>query len=193
MPATLSANRRAIQPGKLGTVASAFFSLGVGIRLESHRPGCLCAFRCYSGIMSAQSPQFDSHRFVKRLTNAGVSEEVAEILAEEHASLIPPADVATGSEITGVRGEVTGVRGEVAEVRAEVTGVRGEVAEVRAEVAEVRAEVAEVRAEVAATRATIVAEFKEALADFKTSTLKWMFGMMLAYTGFIFAAMAGFR
>ena len=143
--------------------------------------------------MSAQPSQFDSHRFVKRLTNAGLSEEVAEILAEEHASLIPPADVATKSDVTRVEGEVAGVKGEVAGVKGEVAEVRAEVAEVRAEVAEVRAEVAEVRAEVAATRATIVAEFKDALADFKTSTLKWMFGMMLAYTGFIFAAMAGFR
>ena len=125
--------------------------------------------------MSAQPSQFDSHRFVKRLTNAGVSEEVAEILAEEHASLIPPADVATKSD--------------VAEVRGEVTGVRGEVAEVRAEVAEVRAEVAATRAEFALA----VAKLKELIVATQRSTLRWMFGMLVAFTGIVFAAMANFR
>ena len=49
--------------------------------------------------MSAQLPQFDSHRFVKRLVDAGVSEKVAEILADEHASRIVPADVATRADV----------------------------------------------------------------------------------------------
>ena len=90
--------------------------------------------------MSAQPSQFDSHRFVKRLTNAGLSEEVAEILAEEHTSRIVPADVATKTEL-----------------------------------------------------ALAVVELKELIVATQRSTLRWMFGMLVAFTGIIFAAMANFR
>ena len=56
--------------------------------------------------MSAQSPQFDSHRFVKRLTQAGLSEEVAEILADEHTNPIVPDDVATRADIADVHAKL---------------------------------------------------------------------------------------
>ena len=110
-------------------------------------------------------PQFDSHRFVKRLTNAGVSEEVAEILAEEHASRFVPADVAT--------------KADVAEVG---SATRSDIAEAKADIAETKAEFA-----------LAVAELKELIVATQLSTLRWMFGMLLAFTGIIFAAMANFR
>ena len=56
--------------------------------------------------MSAQRPQFDSHRFVKRLTQAGLSEEVAEILADEHTNPIVPDDVATRADIADVHAKL---------------------------------------------------------------------------------------
>ena len=118
--------------------------------------------------MTAPVPQFDSHRFVKRLTNAGVSEEVAEILAEEHASRFVPADVAT--------------KADVAEVGSEVVATKAAVAEIKAEVAATKAEFA-----------LAVAELKELIVATQRSTLRWMFGMLLAFTGIIFAAMANFR
>ena len=64
--------------------------------------------------METQSTQFDSHRFVKRLTKAGLSEEVAEILADEHTKLIVPADVATKADVGTVEASVGAVRAEMA-------------------------------------------------------------------------------
>ena len=122
--------------------------------------------------MSAPVPQFDSHRFVKRLTNAGLSEEVAEILAEEHASRFVPADVAT--------------RADVAEAE---SATRSDIAATRSDLAATNADVAKNRAEIALA----VAELKELIVATQRSTLKWMFGMMLAYTGIILAAIANFR
>ena len=122
--------------------------------------------------MSAPVPQFDSHRFVKRLTNAGLSEEVAEILAEEHASRFVPADVAT--------------RADVAEAE---SATRSDIAATRSDLAATNADLAKNRAELAIA----VAELKELIVATQRSTLKWMFGMMLAYTGIILAAMANFR
>ena len=95
--------------------------------------------------MDAQSTQFDSHRFVKRLTNAGLPEEVAEILADEHTRLIVPRDVATKGDVGAVEAGLEVVRGEMAtkgEVRAVEAGlevVRGEMATEMATKGEVRA------------------------------------------------------
>ena len=111
--------------------------------------------------MSAQPSQFDSHRFVKRLTNAGLSEEVAEILADEHASRIVPADVATRSDIAATNADIAATKSEVAETRAEF--------------------------------ALAVVELKELIVATQRSTLRWMFGMLVAFTGIVFAAMANFR
>ncbi len=38
-----------------------------------------------------------------------------------------------------------------------------------------------------------MAELKELIVETQRSTLKWMFGMMLAFTGIMLAAMANFR
>ena len=186
MPATLAANRRARQPGQTGAILSAFVSPCAGIRLEDRGTGCFRTLPGYSGDMSAPVPQFDSHRFVKRLTNAGLSEEVAEILAEEHASRFVPADVATKADVAEA-GNAT--RSDIAAANAEVAATRSDLATTNAEVAKTNAEVAKTRAEIALA----VAEVKELIVATQRSTLRWMFGMMLAYTGIILAAMANFR
>ena len=64
--------------------------------------------------MSAQRPQFDSHRFIKRLTTAGLAEEVAEILADEHTKLIAPHDVATKTDVAAVSDKVDKVKDDMA-------------------------------------------------------------------------------
>ena len=84
--------------------------------------------------MDVQSTQFDSHRFVKRLTNAGLPEEVAEILADEHTRLIVPKDIATKGDVGKVEAGLEVVRGEMAtkadvrKVEAGLELVRGEMA-----------------------------------------------------------------
>ena len=124
--------------------------------------------------MSVQPSQFDSHRFVKRLTDAGVSEEVAEILADEHASRIIPADVATRSDVADVRA------GNKADIEAAEERIRTSVRE------DILAAEAHMRAELA----TAVAGFRDTAADYKTSTLRWMFGMMMAFSGLVLTTVA---
>ena len=171
--------------------------------------------------MSAQPSQFDSHRFVKRLTDAGVSEEVAEILADEHASRIIPADVATRSDVADAR---AGTKADIDEVKAATkasidevkaatkasideakAGTKADIdaaeerirsattAEISATVAaaeerirtSVREDILAAEARIRAELATAMAGFKDVVADYKTSTLKWMFGMMMAFTGLV--------
>ena len=122
--------------------------------------------------MGAQRPQFGSHRFVKRLTEAGLSEEVAEVLADEHAELSVSGGVATKTDLDAIRAEMA-TRPELAAVRAEMAtkeelaAVRAEMATksdlelVRAEMA-TKSELAAIRAELAAVRAEMAT--KEELA-----------------------------
>ena len=112
--------------------------------------------------MDAQRSQFDSHRFVKRLTKAGLSEEVAEILADEHTRLIIPEDVATKADIEAVRAEMA--------TKADVEAVRAEMA-TKADVEAVRAEMA-TKADVEAVRAEMATKADVAAVDAKVERVK---------------------
>ena len=194
-----------------GTIPSESVSPGVGIHPEERCPGCFPVHPRYSGIMSAQLPQFDSHRFVKRLTSAGLSEEVAEILAEEHVSPIVPADVATKADIAAseernraarrediAEAEVrnrAAARKDLAEAEERIrTAARKDLVEAEERIRVARREdIAAAEKRMQAEIALAVASLKDFIIDRQTSTLKWMFGMMLAFTGLILTAMANFR
>jgi hypothetical protein len=54
---------------------------------------------------------FDTHRFVKRLTESGFTEQQAETLAEEHVALLN-ANLATKIDIAEVKAEIEALRQE---------------------------------------------------------------------------------
>ena len=132
--------------------------------------------------MSAQPSQFDSHRFVKRLTDAGVSEEVAEILAEEHPSRLLPADVASKVDIDAAEARLRSA------TRADIDAAEARIRS--ATRADIDAAEARLRSATSAELATAVAGFRDTVADYKTSTLKWMFGMMMAFSGLVITTVA---
>ena len=163
----------------------------------------------YSGLMNAQRPQFDSHRFVKRLTMAGLTEEVAEILADEHTKLIVPEDVATKDDVAGVGASVDRVKAEMATkadlaaVNAKVDRVSNDLDTVKAEMATktdlaavnakvdrvsndldtVKAEMAtkeDLRREIAASEARMEQRMQSAILEAKVSLIKWMIATNLA-------------
>ena len=104
--------------------------------------------------MNAQRPQFDSYRFVKRLTTAGLSEEVAEILADEHTRLIIPDDLATKADVETVSANLDFARAEMA-TKADVETVSANLDFARAEMA-TKTDLETVRAEMA-TKADVEA------------------------------------
>ena len=119
----------------------------VGVGPEVHGSDGNSPFPRYSGLMNAQRPQFDSHRFVKRLTTAGLSEEVAEILADEHTRLIIPDDVATKADVETVSAILDFTRAEMA-TKADVETVSANLDFARAEMA-TKTDLETVRAEMA--------------------------------------------
>lgn len=66
---------------------------------------------------------FDTHRFVKRLTEGGFTEKQAETLAEEHVALLN-ANLATKADLAAVKAElkrdIEAVKADIAVVKAEL-------------------------------------------------------------------------
>ena len=152
--------------------------------------------------MDMQRPQFDSHRFVKRLMTAGLSEEVAEILADEHTRLIVPEDVATKTDVGVVQADVGAVKAEMAtradvdKVDAKVDGVKADVAKVDAKVDRVKAEMAtkaDLHREIAACEARMEQRLQNAILEAKVSLIKWMIATMAVFSGIVIGAMTALQ
>ena len=144
--------------------------------------------------MNAQRPQFDSHRFVKRLTNAGLSEEVAEILADEHTRLILPENVATKADVGAVRAEMA-TKADVGAVRAEMA-TKADVAAVDAKVESVKAEMAtkaDLHREIAASEARMEQRLQNAILEAKVSLIKWNIATMVVFSGIVIGAMTALQ
>ena len=61
---------------------------------------------------------FDTHRFVKRLTESGFTEKQAETLAEEHVALLN-ANLATKADVEVARADIARVEAGVETLRQE--------------------------------------------------------------------------
>jgi len=65
---------------------------------------------------------FDTHRFVKRLTESGFTEKQAETLADEHVSLLN-SNLATKADIEALRQET---RAEIAKVEVRMEAIKSD-------------------------------------------------------------------
>ena len=148
--------------------------------------------------MDTHRAQFDSHRFVKRLTKAGLPEEVAEVLADEHTNLIVPADVATKGDVAAVRTEMATkdqfetVQGRLDTVEGRLETVEGKLATVQGDLATVRSEMAtkeELHREIAACEHRLL----NAMLQTKISLIKWMITTMMVFSGIVIGAMTALQ
>ncbi len=134
---------------------------------------------------------FDTHRFVKRLTESGFTERQAETLAEEHVALLN-TNLATKADIESLR---QAAKVDIAEIKADIDALRQSTkadieslrqatkADIETLRLETKADIARVEASVNALRQSTRADIETA----KTSLLKWMFGAMIAQAGVIVA------
>ncbi len=132
----------------------------------------------------AEAIAFDTHRFVKRLTESGFTEKQAETLAEEHVALLN-SNLATKADVEALRQETkTGIETLRQETRAGIEALRQETKtgietlrqETKADIARVEAGIETLRQE---TRAGIEAV--------KADLVKWLFGALIAQGGLIVA------
>ena len=136
--------------------------------------------------METQRSQFDSHRFVKRLTKAGLSEEVAEILADEHTRQVVPRDVATKADVVEVDAKIDALKAEMATKR--------DVAELDAKFdAKIDALKTELRKEIAACEARMQQRMEKAILEAKVSLIKWMITTMMVFSGIVIGAVTALQ
>ena len=138
---------------------------------------------------------FDSHRFVKRLTESGFSEKQAETLAEEHVALLN-ANLATKADIETLR------QGTKADIETLRQGTKADIETLRQETKagietlrqETKAGIETLRQETKAGIETLRQETKADIARVearieavKADLLKWMLGAMIAQGGLVVA------
>ena len=84
----------------------------------------------------ADAIAFDTHRFVKHLTEHGFTEQQAEVLADEQVQLLN-SNLATQADVAAIQREIAGVQREIEvlrqETKASIAGVQREIAEVKSD------------------------------------------------------------
>lgn len=128
----------------------------------------------------SEAIHFDSHRFVKRLTEAGMSERTAEVLADEQMNLIQ-GELATKHDIALVQRNGDEIRQQIKQMDVDL---RKEIAQGRSDL---RKEIAQgqsgLRMEIEQMRTALQLEIEQS----KFALLRWMAGMFVAQGGVIVA------
>ncbi len=130
---------------------------------------------------------FDTHRFVKKLTERGFTEEQAEVLAEEQVTLLN-ANLATKSDIEAIRAEIETLR---LATKADIEAIRAEIETLRlatkADIEAIRVEIEALRKETKADIARSEAGLKADIEAAKADLLKWLVGGLITQGGLIVA------
>ena len=99
--------------------------------------------------MSAPDPvPFDSHQFVKRMTEAGMPLAQAEALAEEQGGMVN-THFATKQDTGELKHDVEGLKHDVEGLKSDVEGLKSDVGGLKSDVAELKIGLAVVKAELA--------------------------------------------
>ena len=121
----------------------------------------------------SQAIAFDTHRFVKHLTESGFTEKQAETLAEEQVALLN-TNLATKADIETIKADIEALR----------LGTKADIEALRLETkADIEALRLGTKADIEALRLGTKADIEAVKADL----LKWMFGALIAQGGLIVA------
>ena len=111
---------------------------------------------------------FDTHQFVKNLTESGFTEQQAEALAKEQVQLLN-SNLATKVDILTINAEIEKVKAGVEAVKAEIEKVKAGVETVKVEIEKVKARVE-----------TVKAELEAKIEASKVDLLKWIVMALIA-------------
>ena len=130
---------------------------------------------------------FDTHRFVKHLTEHGFTEQQAEVLADEQVQLLN-TNLATQADVAAIQRDIATIHQDIdalrQETKAGIEALRQETkADIEALRQETKADIEVLRQE---TKANL-AEVRRDIAEVKADLLKWMTGALIAQGGVIVA------
>ena len=124
----------------------------------------------------AEAIAFDTHRFVKHLTENGFTEQQAEVLADEQVHLLN-SNLATQADVAAIHRDIDALRQET---KASIAGVQRDIEALRQET---KADIEVLRQETK----TSIAGVQREIAEVKSDLLKWMTGALIAQGGVIVA------
>ena len=134
---------------------------------------------CRPHILFMSTFAFDSHAFVKELTEAGMPERQAEVLAGGQLRLIE-ADLATKADIELTRRDIKALEAATkADIKALEAATKKEIELIRRDM---KAMDVSTKAEIKALEITTKADMKALEHRVTATILKWMFGALAGQT-----------
>jgi chromosome segregation ATPase len=146
---------------------------------------------------------FDTYTHINDLKKVGFREEQAAVIIRSlmDSREMDLANLATKEQVNNIektmatKGDIADLRTEIAELRTELKGdiaelrteLKGEIAELRTEL---KGEIAELRTELKGDISGLRAELtgvKDMIKDLQINLVKWIVGLMIAFSGIIFA------
>ena len=135
---------------------------------------------------------FDSHRFVKRLTGAGMDERVAEVLADEQVALLT-GNLATRTALAhteaGLRKDLKDTEaGLRKDLKAMETGLQKDLKDSEQTLRkDLKTMATGLQKDLTATETRIRSDLERRLAELRADLMKWMFGALMAQGALIVA------
>ena len=150
--------------------------------------------------LNMEALAFDTHKFVKHLTESGFTEAQAEALAGEQVDMIN-SNLATKADIEKLRAEtkedieklrlatkadIAGVKADIEKLRlatqADIEKLR---AETREDIAEVKADIEKLRLATQADIEKLRADTRADIANTESRLTRWIVGAMIAQIGVV--------
>ena len=123
---------------------------------------------------------FDTHRYIKHLTQTGFTEEQAEALAEEQVLLLN-TNLVTKNDLAQVE---AGLKADIAQTNERIVQIEAnlkvEIAKTNERIAQTNDRIAQIEANLRADIAQVEASLKVEIAQVETRLVKWVIGAGIA-------------
>ena len=135
-------------------------------------------------MKAAEAIQFDTHKFVKHLTENGFTEQQAEVLAEEQASLLN-TNLATKTDILAIKADIESLRlATKADIESLRLATKADIESLRlatkADISALKADIEKLRLATKADIEKLRQETKADMANLRAELVKWVYAAMIA-------------
>jgi len=129
---------------------------------------------------------FDTHAFVKRGIDAGLTQREAEFFANEQVRLFEH-NLATKTDIASLQTDIASLQKETAELKKDIAELKKDTAELKKDTTELKKDTTELKKDTASLHKDLVA-VKQDLSDKTILAIRWNVGTMLAVAGLLLGA-----